>query len=104
MSNICCYLLTSESTENTYVGYTTDIGNRLLAHNGEKSGGALATHMNRPWKIKMLVTGFTSQRQARQLEFQWKRSSKSRHFPAREKRIHELLLTDKFENLILHEY
>ena len=84
MDNICCYLLTSESTENTYVGYTINIQKRILQHNGLKSGGAVATKFNRPWKLKMKVSNFKSLTQARQLEFWWKRSNNSRLLKDRE--------------------
>ena len=102
--NICCYLLVSENTHCTYVGYTTNITKRLLQHNGLKSGGAVATKYNRPWKLKMKVTGFISETQARQLEFNWKRSNKSRLLKDRETKITELLSLDKFKDLILHQF
>lgn len=43
--------------ETTYVGYTTNIRQRLETHN---SGGLIHTKMYRPWQLKMFL-GFQTQ-------------------------------------------
>jgi putative endonuclease len=43
------YLLRSiKNPEKTYVGYTTNLGERLEKHN---SGGSVHTSADRPWKV-----------------------------------------------------
>lgn len=64
------YLLKSESSNRTYVGYTnTTPFQRLRKHNGEITGGAKKTQKGRPWKIVMFVTGFEHEKTAHQYEF-----------------------------------
>ena len=47
------YLLKSIANPNiTYVGYTTNIKNRLATHN---SGGSVHTGKNRPWKLIVCI-------------------------------------------------
>ena len=62
------YLLKSEVSNRTYVGYTIDVQQRLRRHNGELSGGARRTRIARPWKVVMFVS-FEHERTAMQYEF-----------------------------------
>ena len=64
------YLLTSTTTNRTYIGYTIDPHRRLRQHNGEIKGGAKATRNGRPWKLMVAVTGFPSKTLA--LQYEWR--------------------------------
>lgn len=45
------YLIQSvSSSEVSYIGYTTNLKNRLSVHN---SGGSISTKKDRPWKLVM---------------------------------------------------
>ena len=63
------YLLSSEVSNKTYIGFTTDLFQRLRRHNGIISGGAKYTTKDRPWKLVLYVSGFTDKRSA--LSFEW---------------------------------
>jgi len=64
------YLLKSEVSNRTYVGYTiNNVYKRLKKHNGLLSGGAKKTQKGRPWKLVLYVTGFEFERTALQYEF-----------------------------------
>ena len=71
------YLLKSEVSNRTYIGYTIDVQQRLRRHNGELSGGARRTTNSRPWKVVMFVS-FEHERTAMQYEFCVQRSKKIR--------------------------
>ena len=71
------YLLKSEVSNRTYVGYTVDVQQRMRRHNGELSGGARRTRIARPWKVVMFVS-FEFERTAMQYEFCVQRSKKIR--------------------------
>ena len=62
------YLLKSEVSNRTYIGYTVNIRQRLRKHNGEIKGGAKKTRKGRPWKLVLYVTGFEYERTALQYE------------------------------------
>jgi predicted GIY-YIG superfamily endonuclease len=62
------YLLKSEVSNRTYVGYTINISRRLLQHNGKLVGGAKKTSTKRPWRVVMFVS-FEFERTAMQYEF-----------------------------------
>ena len=62
------YLLKSEVSNRTYIGYTIDIKKRLEQHNGLRSGGAKRTRDFRPWKVVLYVS-FEFERTAMQYEF-----------------------------------
>ena len=64
------YLLKSESSRKTYVGYSIDPFQRLRKHNGEIKGGAKATRSGRPWRLIMYITGFEFERTA--LQYEWR--------------------------------
>ena len=71
------YLLatTLEPTK-TYVGATIDVNRRLKQHNGELSGGAVATSREPGgWYRVCYVSGFESKREALRFEWWWKRRS-----------------------------
>ena len=70
-----CYLLaTTEGSERTYVGATTNLDRRLRQHNQEITGGAFATK-GRAWERIAHVKGFPDERTALQFEWRWKRLS-----------------------------
>ena len=62
------YLLKSQVSNRTYIGYTTEVLRRLEQHNGLRSGGAKKTRHHRPWKIVLYVS-FEFERTAMQYEF-----------------------------------
>lgn len=72
-----CYLLKSQTTNKTYVGYTVNLERRVRQHCGEIVGGAKATRVGRPWKIVGYVTGFPTSRSA--LQFEWACHQKRRY-------------------------
>jgi structure-specific endonuclease subunit SLX1 len=63
------YLLKSEVSNRTYIGFTVNISRRLKQHNGLRSGGAKRTRKGRPWKVVLFVSGFEFERTALQYEF-----------------------------------
>ena len=55
------YLLRSETvSEQTYVGYTRDLQNRIKIHN---QGGSVHTSKYKPWRLETYIA-FTTQSQA----------------------------------------
>ena len=59
------YLFRSlKNPSRTYIGYTTDLNQRLETHN---SGGSINTKLDRPWKLVMYLA-FDSEQKA--LEFE----------------------------------
>ena len=59
------YLLRSlKNSSKTYIGYTTNLEERLETHN---SGGSIYTQLDRPWKLVMYLA-FDSEQKA--LEFE----------------------------------
>lgn len=72
-----CYLLATvdAGSQKTYVGVTPDLDRRLRQHNGELSGGAVAT-AGRRWERVCHVRGFPDQRAALQFEWRWKQISR----------------------------
>jgi len=65
-----CYVLRSVvAPARTYVGSTNDLVKRLREHNGIIKGGARATSTNKPWKVAMVVYGFTSWSATLRFEF-----------------------------------
>ena len=71
------YLLKSEVSNRTYIGYTVDVSRRLLQHNGKLVGGAKKTSTKRPWRVVMYVS-FEFERTAMQFEFCAQRTKKYR--------------------------
>jgi putative endonuclease len=62
------YLLKSEVSNRTYIGYTTEVLRRLEQHNGILKNGAKRTRNFRPWKVVLYVS-FEFERTAMQYEF-----------------------------------
>jgi predicted GIY-YIG superfamily endonuclease len=91
-----CYLLVSDDGKRTYIGATVDPNRRLQQHNGEKAGGAKATH-GRHWWRHTLVSGFPDSTAALQFEWAWKyRSRKHGHgLPARLRGLKDLLAAER---------
>ncbi len=59
------YLLRSlNNPSKTYIGYTTNLKQRLETHN---SGGSIYTKENRPWKLVMYLA-FDSEEKAKNFE------------------------------------
>lgn len=71
----------------TYVGATTDVDRRLKQHNGQLSGGAVATStVPGGWYRVCYVSGFESKREALRFEWWWKRRSAKLHGKPLERR------------------
>jgi len=85
-----CYLLaTVTGPPKTYVGVTPDLDRRLMQHNGQKAGGAAATH-GRQWERICHVKGFPDHRAALQFEWRWKQISRRNVGTPLERRFHAL--------------
>ncbi len=74
MSQILVYCIVKPGIVNTYVGYTVDWDRRIRQHNNDLAGGARYTTalINKgtgPWRPLFHVTGFKTQRHAKQLEW-----------------------------------
>lgn len=68
----------ANSVKKTYVGVTKNFAHRLRQHNGEIKGGAKYTRGHK-WESVVLVEGFPSDRDARQLEWRLhRRTGRSR--------------------------
>ena len=64
------YVLRSTAKKDrAYVGFTTNMNQRLRRHNGEIAHGASATRTGRPWQVEIIVVGFGSRSMA--LSFEW---------------------------------
>lgn len=64
-----CYILESTQCDKTYNGSTNDLGRRLRQHNGELSGGAIATQSGRPHEFICTISGFSNHTKA--LSCEW---------------------------------
>jgi putative endonuclease len=51
----CCYIIYSSSIDRYYIGYSSDIDERLKLHNEGKFGGKSFTHRADDWKIYLLI-------------------------------------------------
>lgn len=61
----CVYLIRSiKYPQTTYVGYTTDVNERLQTHN---SGGSIHTKKDKPWEL-IACTFFKHMNTAKQFE------------------------------------
>jgi predicted GIY-YIG superfamily endonuclease len=74
-----CYLLFSQSSTRTYIGYTNNISRRIRAHNREIKHGARYTAAFGPWKLALLVSGFQTHQEALQFEYMAKHIRKRAH-------------------------
>ena len=72
------YFLRDSSGRRTYVGASPDPVRRLRQHNGELSGGG-APAAGRPWRILLVVRGFSSKSDALAFEWAWQKPHTSRH-------------------------
>lgn len=76
------YLLVTNTNNNTYVGATIDLDQRLRKHNQEIKGGAHATGMRvargEVWRRHCYVSGFPDWRAALQFEWRWKQLTRKR--------------------------
>ncbi|MCU0461016.1 MAG: GIY-YIG nuclease family protein [Bacteroidales bacterium] len=52
---IFCYIIYSESIDRYYIGYTTDINERLKLHNAGHFGGKSYTSKATDWLIFLLI-------------------------------------------------
>ena len=50
-----CYIVYSKSTNRYYVGYTSDIEERIKLHNTGHFGGKSFTHKASDWEIFLLI-------------------------------------------------
>ena len=97
-----CYLIKSDVSNRTYIGATNNFKRRIRQHNGEIKGGAKYTSANRPWKPKLIVSGFISQNEALSFEWRIKRSKINNKFKIvsyldkRIKNIFNVFKLDKF--------
>ncbi len=66
-----CYLIHNEYGH-TYTGITTNIINRLDAHNGIIKQGAKATRKSSEWKYSVIVGVFNDRSSASSFEWNWK--------------------------------
>jgi len=51
----CCYIVYSSSIDSFYIGYTSDIDERIRLHNNGVFGGKSFTHRATDWKIFLLI-------------------------------------------------
>lgn len=73
-----CYILDSGVNGKTYNGKTNDFVRRLKQHNGILSGGAKATRSMRPNKLIVLISGFSSNKEALRAEWRIKHPMKKK--------------------------
>ena len=101
-----CYCLKSSVSNRTYVGASINPEKRLKKHNGLLSGGAKYTKTNRPWVLKIVVSGFSTWKEALQFEYRWKKTRVSRKgitaFERREKCLNILLSKKLWKSQDLH--
>jgi predicted GIY-YIG superfamily endonuclease len=68
------------SNGNSYIGATVDLDRRLRQHNGEITGGAVATKIQvkkgETWQRACYVKGMPDWRTALQVEWRWKQLSR----------------------------
>lgn len=80
---ICYCLRSTTARARTYFGTTCDLVHRIRQHNGIIVGGARATSTTRPWKVALVVHGFSDRSAA--LRFEWfckQKHSKKAYFDA----------------------
>jgi len=66
---ICYCLRSANARARTYFGTTHDLVHRLRQHNGVIKGGAVATKTTRPWRVAVVVHGFSDRSAALRFEF-----------------------------------
>ena len=50
-----CYILFSKSLNRYYIGYTSDIEERIILHNNGYFGGRSYTHKATDWELYLLI-------------------------------------------------
>jgi putative endonuclease len=55
MMSFICYILYSKSTNRYYIGYTSDITERIKLHNNGQFGGKSYTYKATDWEIYLLI-------------------------------------------------
>jgi putative endonuclease len=53
--HFCCYILFSKSTDRYYIGYTSDIEERIILHNNGHFGKKSFTYKATDWEIFLLI-------------------------------------------------
>ena len=102
MNESFVYLLASEVSNKTYIGYTTNIFQRIRRHNGIISGGAKYTIRDRPWKLVLFVSGFKDKREALSFEWYAKHKKSNKNWEKLSRRIRLILSKIHHEHKI-HE-
>ncbi len=92
-----CYMLYTNTYNNTYIGATKDVDKRLRQHNGELVGGARATgiQVNRgcKWSRACYISNIPEWRSALQIEWKWKQLGRTEFSKIRnpiERRLYSL--------------
>jgi predicted GIY-YIG superfamily endonuclease len=100
-----CYILKSSVSNRTYNGSTNNPIRRLRQHNGEITGGARRTKIDRPWFYCAIVKGMPDHINALQLEWcichpdnKRKRASRYNGIKGRIMGLNEVLKRDKWTN------
>ena len=55
MSTFCCYIVYSKTLDIYYIGYTSDIKERLLLHNSGHFGGKSFTSRSSDWELYLEI-------------------------------------------------
>ena len=93
-----CYILYSKSINKHYVGYTSDIEERLQLHNNGSFGGKSFTYQTTDWEIFLLIPWETIT-QAIFIESKIKKM-KSRNYIGNLKKYPEMIekILEEFDN------
>lgn len=78
-NNWCCYLIASQSSNDTYIGSTNNLQKRLSAHNSTKSNTGAKRTRGQIWSIVMYISGFDSKSTCLSFEAVWKGLRKGRN-------------------------
>lgn len=65
-----CYLIISNN--NTYIGVTNNLSNRIKKHNGLIKGGAKSTRICKGWSYHTVLWGFKNKKDVMRFEWYWK--------------------------------
>ncbi len=95
-----CYVLSSTTSNKTYVGKTNNPNKRIRQHNGEIVGGAKATRVGKPWNIYLLISGFKTEVEALRFEYMMKHFKKNHGEKGRINTLNAILQSERiFEKL-----
>jgi putative endonuclease len=92
--NFFCYILYSKAINRYYIGYTSDIEERIKLHNVGYFGGKSYTHITSDWELYLLIPCETI-RQAMLIESKIKKM-KSRTYIEHLKKYPEMI--EKIQN------